>query len=226
MPYTLLTQFAAPMQSWGTKSRFDERDTELEPSKSGVLGLVCAALGVDRSVWDRPLKQDLPTLETLAALTMGVRVDREGVLRRDYHTAQEVIRADGKGIQGTAVSQRYYLADAVFLVGLEGSDKRLLERIQAALKSPEWPLSLGRKSFVPSRPVWLENGLQIGGLLEVLSSYRWLTTSEPVRLMLEGQRGSLRMDQPIASFEERRFGARFIESYPWEAESVSESTRH
>lgn len=212
------------MQSWGTKSRFDERDTELEPSKSGVLGLLCAALGVDRSVWDTSLQEGLPTLAALAALKMGVRVDREGIMRRDYHTAQEVIRADGKGIQGTAVSQRYFLADAVFLVGLEGLDKGLLERIQDALKTPEWLLSLGRKAFVPSKPVWLSDGVQVGELLEVLRGYPWLTTTKPVRLLVEGRRGSLRMDQPLASFAVRRFGARFVESYPWEVERVSEPT--
>ena len=46
---TLLLRLQGPMQSWGTTSRFDERDTQLEPSKSGVLGLVCAALGRDRT---------------------------------------------------------------------------------------------------------------------------------------------------------------------------------
>lgn len=212
MRYTLLMRFAAPMQSWGTKSRFDERDTELEPSKSGVIGLICAALGVDR-------EEERPVLE-LAALPMGVRVDREGVLRRDYHTAQKVIRADGKGIQDTAESNRYYLADAVFLVGLESPDRPRLEAIQAALKNPVWPLSLGRKSFVPSQPVWLEDGLRASGLEEALLSYPPLTDAKPVRLILEARRGSLRMDNPISSFARRRFGARFVESRPWEEPRV------
>lgn len=212
MKYTLLMRLAGPMQSWGTKSRFDERDTELEPSKSGVIGLLCAALGVDR-------EEEGPVLE-LSAMPMGVRVDREGVLRRDYHTAQEVIRADGKGVQDTAVSNRYYLADAVFLVGLEGSDRSKLETLQDALRNPAWPLSLGRKSFVPSQPVWLEDGLREAGLEEALRTYRLLTSAKPTRLILEAKRGSLRMDVPLSSFARRRFGARFVESKPWEEESV------
>ena len=41
----LLLRLAGPMQSWGVESRFTVRDTGLEPSKSGVVGLLCAALG-------------------------------------------------------------------------------------------------------------------------------------------------------------------------------------
>lgn len=147
---TLLMRLQGPMQSWGTTSRFDERDTQLEPSKSGVLGLVCAALGRDRS----------EPLEDLASLRMGVRVDREGIPLRDYQTATGVLVASGKADpRRTVVSPRHYLADAVFLVGLEGRDQALLERIQQALRAPFWPLCLGRKSFVPGSPVWLPEGL-------------------------------------------------------------------
>jgi CRISPR system Cascade subunit CasD len=45
---TLLFRLCAPIQSWGTQSRFLARDTGLEPSKSGVIGLICAALGKPR----------------------------------------------------------------------------------------------------------------------------------------------------------------------------------
>ena len=193
------------MQSWGTKSRFDERDTELEPSKSGVIGLLCAALGVDRGETE-------PVLE-LAELPMGVRVDREGILQRDYHTAQK-IEEDGR-VRDTVVSHRYFLSDAVFLVGLEDSDRGKLESVHAALKNPCWPLSLGRKSFVPSRPVWLKDGLVEQSLKEALCAYPSLTDGEPLRLVLEGKRGSLRTDQPLSSFQGRRFGARYVESEPW-----------
>ena len=77
---TLLLRLAGPMQSWGTTSRFDQRDTGKEPSKSGVIGLIAAALGIDRELWNDDLK-------ALAGLVMGVRHDRPGVLKRDYQTA-------------------------------------------------------------------------------------------------------------------------------------------
>ena len=158
---TLLIRLAGPMQSWGTTSRFDERDTQLEPSKSGVLGLVCAALGRDRA----------EPIDDLARLRMGVRVDREGMLMRDYQTATGVMIATGKPALGrTVVSPRYYLSDAAFLVGLEGEDRHLLETIHAALKQPVWPLSLGRKSFPPSLPPWFPDAIHDGDLEGSLST--------------------------------------------------------
>lgn len=215
---TLLLRLQGPMQSWGTTSRFDERDTQLEPSKSGVLGLVCAALGRDRS----------EPLEDLSALRMGVRVDREGVPMRDYHTATGVLIASGKADMGrTVVSPRYYLSDAVFLVGLEG-ERIVVERIHMALKQPVWPLALGRKSFVPSMPIYLPNGLVESFLEDALRAWPCLLGSgnspEQLRVMLEHpHEGSVRLDQPIAPFAERRFGPRFVKSEVWDVSQPVEA---
>lgn len=205
---TLLLRLQGPLQAWGTTSRFDERDTQLEPSKSGVLGLVCAALGRDRQA----------SVNDLAQLRMGVRVDQEGVPSRDYQTATGVFVASGKSDhRRTVVSPRYYLADAVFLVGLEGDDEDLLRTIDAALRAPRWPLSLGRKSCVPSMPVWLPDGLSPLSLLDALQRQPRLINARqgdeqlPLRYLVEHQNeGKLRLDQPLAPFSERRFGPRFI----------------
>lgn len=211
---TLLLRLAGPMQSWGTTSRFDQRDTGKEPSKSGVIGLLAAALGIDREQWS-------DDLQALAALTMGVRHDRPGVPKRDYQTAQNIISADRSKVHETAVTTRDYLADAVFLVGLEGPDRALLERAHAALRNPVWPLALGRKSYVPSEPLWLQGGVVEASLLPALAGWPWLATlhrgdARPKRLLvsLESSDGSgaLRMDQPLSSFAERRFGARHVRS--------------
>ena len=218
MKHTLLMRFAAPMQSWGTRSRFDERDSELEPSKSGVIGLICAAQGIDRS-------ETKPVIE-LAKLRMGVRVDKEGTLQRDYHTAKDIVRADGKGIQRTAVSNRYFLSDAIFLVGLEGENKEYLEKLNTALKNPYYPLFFGRKSFVPSQPIFLKNAVVDNDLKNALTEYPFLGIETPKRLVIESKSksGALRMDQPISSFVERKFGARFVEmesySSAYEAKNV------
>lgn len=203
---TLLLRLQGPLQSWGTTSRFDERDTQLEPSKSGVLGLLCAALGRDRS----------EPVDDLAALRMGVRIDREGVPMRDYQTATGVLIAgSGKAdAERTVVSPRFYLADAAFLVGLQGTDADLLQRLHQALKQPVWPLALGRKSFAPAAPVYLPDGLVEQPLESALATYpstQHPRPAEPLRLVLEhASEGAIRMDQPVAPFALRRFGPRFV----------------
>lgn len=203
---TLLLRLEGPLQAWGTTSRFDERDTQLEPSKSGVIGLICAALGRDRS----------EPIADLAALRLGVRVDREGIPLRDYQTATGVvIAATGKADLGrTVVSPRYYLADAIFLVGLEG-ERALLEQIQQALLQPVWLLCLGRKSCVPSAPVALPGGVVEQPLVDALQAWPPLSDlllpGTAVRGALEDRHeGALRLDQPVAPFAERRFGPRFV----------------
>ena len=225
---TLLLRLAGPMQAWGTQSRFLERDTGLEPSKSGVLGLLCAALG-------RPRPEPL---DDLATLLTGVRVDREGTIERDYHTALKVAKAsnqaDDKGSWDTVVSVRYYLADADFLVGLEGDDRALLARLDAALAAPRWPLALGRKAFPPGVPVRLPDGggLRPGvGLEEALRGEPWRPRAgeppwrrdrpERLRAVLEttaGRGDARRMDQPApgSSFADRRFLPRAVATAFWD----------
>ncbi len=215
---TLLLRLVGPMQSWGTASRFDQRDTGKEPSKSGVIGLLAAALGIDRANWT--------DLEPLTRFSMSVRHDRPGVPKRDYQTAgcaatSTIIKADGTQAKDGVVSHRFYLADAAFLVGLEYGDRSILENIHAALRDPVWPLALGRKSYVPSEPIWIENGMQDAPLRDVLarsswiaSQRRWEELPEKLLVSFESEDGSgvLKMDQPLSSFAERRFGARFVRS--------------
>lgn len=219
----LLMRLAGPMQSWGTRSRFTNRDTGLEPSKSGVIGLLCAALGWGREHEAMELAGQAWTLAALArGLGMAVRVDREGRLMRDYHTAQDVRRADPtKGTQDTVLSERFYLADADFLVGLEGG-RALLERLDAALRRPIWPLYLGRKSFMPSLPV--PEGVSDGGLIETLKKHGWRkrhhaeeAPGQPLRGVIEVPYGTgePRPDVPLSFVSrDRRFGVRHVRIDP------------
>ena len=221
---TLLLQLVGPLQSWGTTSRFTERDTQLEPSKSGVIGLICAALGRGRS----------ESVDDLARLRMGVRVDRQGTLMRDYHTVKPpYLKAEG-GIEerDAVVTARFFLSDAAFLVGLEGEDRALLERVQSALRSPRWHLYLGRKAFPPSLPVWLPDGLREEPLKEALCNWPPVVPVRPdqgrwrVRLVVESHReGSMRLDQPLGCLGERRFRPRFVLS-EWVELEVADGKRH
>lgn len=211
---TLLLQLIGPMQSWGVQSRFRVRDAGREPSKSGVVGLLCAALGRPRT----------EPVDDLAALRMGVRVDQEGKVMRDYHTAgkEGYLKASGSVERKNLIpSTRYYLADAAFLVGLEG-ERSLLERLQDALQDPTWNLYLGRKAFVPAAPVWRPDGLQEKELEEALAAYAWIGSREKVyeemvedggvRVVLDDPDGDdVRPDHPL-SFEKgnRAFAPRRV----------------
>lgn len=220
---TLLLRLEGPMQSWGTTSRFTERDTGLEPSKSGVIGILCAALGKPRE--ERP--EDAghwPRLTDLARLRMGVRVDFPGKVGVDFQTAgggrlgsrkYGVAKADG-GKPESVMSWRYYLQDASFLVGLESEDAALLERLHAALREPVWPLYLGRKSYVPGLPIFLPDGLQEGDVEAVLARYprREPWGDDRVRMVVDQSLagGEVRTDVPL-DFARRRFAVRHVRSY-------------
>lgn len=204
---TLLMRFSAPMQSWGVESRFSVRNSGLEPSKSGVIGLLCAALG-------RPRDADLSDLNTLR---MGLRVDREGTLQSDYQIAQHVLASDGKEQKESVTSTRYYLADAIFLVGLESKSLELLQQLQFALQHPAWMLFLGRKAFAAATPIWLKGGILEGEGLETALRHfpllsHWPEGKKPqeVRLVVEDPLGEqYRNDVPI-SFARREYTPRRV----------------
>lgn len=214
---TLLLRLIGPMQSWGVQSRFSVRDTGLEPSKSGVIGLICAALGRDRGA----------PLNDLSTLRMGVRVDREGKLCRDYHIAgtRGYLKANGS-VEGKNVipSSRYYLADAAFLAGLESENKQLLSDLYEALSRPVWTIYLGRKAFPPAHPI-VEPGCLLPGLpLEAaLQTYPYLgRDARPKRLrcVIEDPRGEqARNDQPL-SFLPRVFAPRRVKTQFLDAASL------
>jgi len=209
--HTLLLRLSGPFQSWGTQSNFTMRDTGLEPSKSGIIGLLYAALGYGR---------DKPLAATFTSLRMGVRIDQPGVVLRDFHTAgiDGIRSTDGRKVNSKypVVSTRYYLTDARFLVSLASDNLDFLTTLHQALHSPVWPLYLGRKACVPGEPVWLRDGLKPHTrLCTALQTYAWLgcnpqRKADRLRRVLESDTGAaVRNDQPL-SFSERRFTSRRV----------------
>ena len=236
--HTLLLRLAGPMQSWGTQSRFAVREAGTEPSKSGVIGLVAAAMGLERDA----------DISELARLRFGVRVDREGTPGRDYHTAGAPVLTQtygdiilnkqakrmgyyrakgGKPEDKTPVlSERFYLADACFTAGLEaqGDDgHKLLEDVYERFCNPVWPLFLGRRAFPPSLPVALprKEAIRAEPLFSALQTASWpfrvpMPKGE-VRFILpsdateetDGQERLAGPDQPH-SFETRTFASRTV----------------
>ncbi|GHI41123.1 type I-E CRISPR-associated protein Cas5/CasD [Streptomyces violascens] len=152
----LVLQLAGPLQSWGATARFARRTTENAPTKSGVIGLLAAAQGLER---DADLSQ-------LAALRFGVRIDQPGTRIRDFHTAHHPDTETAMPI-----SQRYYLADAVFIAAVEGPDG-FIEELHQALQAPRFLPYLGRRSCPPARPLDLGIRHQ-AGLADVLAGEPW-----------------------------------------------------
>lgn len=196
---TLLLRLAAPLQAWGTDSKFEVRRTNREPSKSGVIGLLAAALGLRRDA----------DLSRLSALRFGVRVDRNGEVIKDFHMA--------KAEKTSYLTYRYYLSDAIFLVGLESEDRSFLEQIERALRNPCFPLFLGRRSCPPTLPLVLgirEDTLEIAlreeenqnkDLKSIRQSHRYIRLDCDVG----GQEGAVVQDLPISFNPMRReFGYR------------------
>lgn len=148
-----------PLQSWGFASRFERRTTGLHPTKSGIAGLICAAMGLAKGS-----PEERAVLPELAAATMiSIAIPREiqsgkrflPVLRlEDFHTVQGTRRASGKPKPNdeAVLTRREYLLDARFGVILE-APRSLLEPAAAALADPVWGVWLGRKSCIPAEPV-------------------------------------------------------------------------
>ncbi|MBK9726218.1 MAG: type I-E CRISPR-associated protein Cas5/CasD [Actinomycetales bacterium] len=156
----LLLRLAGPMQAWGDSSRYARRETRLQPTKSGVLGLIAAAQG----------RQRTESLDDLAALRFGVRIDQPGHLTRDFQTA---IRWADPAQPSMPLSYRYYLADAVFLAGIEG-ERSVMDALHAALRTPAYPLYLGRRSCPVEGELAL--GVVDSGLVEALTEHPWLAS--------------------------------------------------
>lgn len=203
---TLVMRLSGPLQSWGLDSRFVNRSTASAPTKSGVIGLLAAAEG-------RPREE---SVADLVQLRFGVRTDQVGSVLRDFQT--EIDWRTGKA---KPLTNRYYLQDYRFIAGVEG-ELDMLEGLEQALRTPVFPLYLGRRSCPPGERVSL--GLVDTDLETTLHSYEWTAaewyrkrTSTRVRLpisrdVLKGESpDELLRDQP-ESFnpKERRYGLRPI----------------
>ena len=157
MAKTLYLRLEAPLQSWGERSRWVDRDTAPIPTKSGVVGLIACAAG----------KSDDVTIRQWSLSTrMGVRIDAPGMEIQDFYTigagyeaGQGPLRQaeDGKLKSKNKLGHKWYLADASFLVALQpllSVDWSLIDEMAAALQHPQWVIYLGRKCCPPGRPVY------------------------------------------------------------------------
>ena len=144
------------MQSWGHASRFERRTTALHPTRSAIIGLIAAALGIDKHGTNEAAQLARFAALRVTVITLPRRSRRQGDLHtqrlEDYHTVTGIRRASGKvDDHATVQTYRHYLLDARFGVLLEGPST-LLEEIAASLRNPKWGVWLGRKCCLPASP--------------------------------------------------------------------------
>lgn len=151
--FLLLTLYA-PLTSWGDIAVGEFRGSWDRPSRSAVLGLVAAALGIDR--------EDQAGHDALdSGYGLAVRADVAGAPLVDYHTAQTVdastvkkrrpaTRAELLDVRDrqTILSRRTYRQDALATAALwaRAEARWPLTAIQAALRHPRYVLYAGRKA--------------------------------------------------------------------------------
>ena len=161
MPRYLILRLDGPMQAWGSHTFEDFRPSNLFPTRSGLLGLLGACLGIDRG--------DQSGLERLAqSVEFTVRVDRAvrrsdveklmpkaAVKLPDFHTVLAARKVDGSANKNPVVSRREYLFDAAFTVavGAKPHAPITLEAIAEALRRPCFTPVLGRRSCPITRPL-------------------------------------------------------------------------
>lgn len=202
---SLLLKLKAPMQSWAYESRYKTRNAGDEPTKSGVLGLLAAAEGRRRS----------ESIEDLAALEFGVRIDQAGKLKHDFQTA-----IDWRKGPPAAITERYYVSDAVFVAAVSGPGV-LIERLSHAVSSPQYPLYLGRRSCPVNSDLVI--GLRDGNVEKALRQEPWHASNwyrklkgRSVLLPLfrdahDDEVGDLKRDVPFSfSSENRQYGWREV----------------
>ena len=203
----------APLQSWGHQSRFDRRTTLGYPTRSGVMGMLCAAMGVDQA--------DAAGLCRLADLEMTVLVFEQGSRLWDYHTVGAgydretqplfiVQTADGKPRLPAVLTNREYLQHSKFGVILTGL-RPLLKGIEAATLNPKWGVWLGRKACIPASRVC--EGI-FGSENEAEAALIRAAGGRPVGRRIREVRGFAEgtdtlMDRPL-NFKKRSFAPRRV----------------
>jgi len=165
----LLLWLEGPLQSWGHDSKFGRRDTLPFPTRSGVLGLVLAALGAGGEQREL-LAEFAPLAQTAISFARRkkfgetwIKQPKEPLLRdfqmvgagyddSDPWTTLLIPKKSGGGKAiggGVKMTYRHYLQDACFAVLLQAPAARS-ETIAEALQRPTWELFLGRRHCAPT----------------------------------------------------------------------------
>lgn len=158
----LVLRLDGPMQAWGTHTFEDFRPSNLYPTRSGLLGLLGACLGLERNDLAGHSNLSDSVEFTVRVDTHVVRPGKEDTLVKkrsiklpDFHTVMDARKVDGSANKFPVVSRREYLFDAAFtvVVGSRPESSFSLVQIADALRRPCFTPALGRRSCPLTRPL-------------------------------------------------------------------------
>jgi CRISPR system Cascade subunit CasD len=209
----------APLQSWGVSSRFQRRGTESAPSKSGVLGLIAAAMGIDKHGPDESERLAPLSACRFSVFPLATGENTAPVLRlEDFHTVGggydrdepvdklRIARKASGGVSTTIVTRRFYLEQARFAALIEG-DSGILQKAAAALEDPVWGVWFGRKCCLPAAPLLPTLASSISKALDALLQKTGSRIVGEGRIEQDGDGAWHQPDQPV-SFGRREFISR------------------
>lgn len=227
----LIIRLQGAMQAWGGHTYEDYRPSLIFPSRSAIVGLLGACLGIER--------EDITALKALdKSFQLAVRANKRKIVQRenskakppvnmqkitDFHTVQHARKVDGKPRPEAIVSHREYLCDAEFTLALSFSDDAEygLDRVKQAIRKPAYTPFLGRRSCPIQSPLYQDVVTAIGvqAALRLIEPHQGTLYSE---VELEGGTSMTVRDQPLFVNTVRQFNNRKIYILGSGGEYVSE----
>jgi len=226
----LIIKLQGAMQAWGGHTYEDYRPSLIFPTRSAIVGLLGACLGIER--------EDIQALKALnESFQLTVRANKCKIAQRqstadkfvsmqkitDFHTVQHARKVDGKPRPEAIVSRREYLCDAEFTLALAFVEEAFvsLERVKKAIQKPVYTPFLGRRSCPIQRRLYeaVVNAENVQAALSKVEPYQGTLYSED---KLDGGTPMMTRDQPLFATTVRQFNNRKIYILGSGGEHVSE----
>ncbi len=227
----LIIKLQGAMQAWGGHTYEDYRPSLIFPTRSGIVGLLGACLGIER--------EDINALKALDnSFQLTVRANKCKIVQRessedkppvsmqkitDFHTVQHARKVDGKPRPEAIVSRREYLCDAEFTLALVFVEEAVysLEHVKQAIQKPVYTPFLGRRSCPLQSRLYeaVVNAENAQAALNNVEPYHGTLYSETE---LDGGTPMMVRDQPLYATTVRQFNNRKIYILGSGGEHVSE----
>lgn len=143
---TVVFRVCAPVVTWRNTPQMDVVYTETMPTKSAVIGMICSAMGADRT--------DDHITEKVNHGVMTVRLDKTGIRINELKSQKQTIAANGnKG--KTILAHQEIMSDVCNVIALQYTDEDFSQKVVDALKKPKRFMYFGSKSC-PANSIHME----------------------------------------------------------------------